>query len=260
MAIAFFDAAGTASAAGIFIPRNNITGLLTDAELASSEPLNTKLSKFIVGFLTTSRDVLVANRANALALDTGLGLDVTKGAPSGTATGRFSQSFTASFSILINNSVNTIDVIPVPTFGSSNGKGVLLVTDAFPGAVAVASGAAVASAGVLIPNVDVDIYGAGSSTSVSDDMQSRKWFGANFRMFFDIAPLRASAVLSAITSKTFNALANATLPTNATAVTNPTTGINPADLNLIDTYTRSVLITVEYSLNETTQTYDVYIA
>jgi hypothetical protein len=251
MALQILEALGTAAAAGIFIPRDNLNGLINDTELDDATPLNTRLSKFLASFLTTLQARLAANRADSNSLATGLGFTVTKGNPIGSGAGRFSQAFFVTSTTVIDNSDSTIGVIPVPTAGTNNGKGVLPIADVFPDASAVASGGSISEAGILIPHTDVDVYGAETTTVVTNDVQSRKWFAAMFRMLFDTVPLRvAESVESAVTVKTLNDIAPFALPANATATTNPTTGLIESELPLLDIYT----------LDETTQTYDVRVA
>jgi hypothetical protein len=92
-------------------------------------------------------------------------------------------------------------------------------------------------------------------------MQSRQWFMAVIRYLFAEVPIRvANTTQSALITKTLNDLTPFVLPADATASTNPTTGIDPNDLNQLDIYVRPIQFTVQYLLNEVTQTFDVRVA
>lgn len=261
MTLQFLPEAGTATSAGIFIPRANLNGLTIDGELATNEPSDTKQCKFLAAFLSTFQTILTANRSDPNSLATGLGFTLAKGNPTGSGQGRFQQTFTATFTTVFDNTNNTAYPIPVPSAGTNNGKGVLLVTDIFPDALNVAAGGAISEAGVVIPHADVDLYGAETTTDVANDTQSRKWFASMFRMLFDSIPLRATGVtLSAVTVKTLNDITQYTLTESDTAATNPTTGLSSAELTMLDIYSRSIQFTIEYLIDETTQTFDVRVA
>lgn len=264
MTISFYPGVAAAADAGIFIPRNNLKGLLTDSELADAEPEILKQSKFLAAFLTTIVDTVTENRANPSALATALGFTATKGTPSGTSQGRFTQLFTMNWATVINHISNAIEVIPTPSSGTFNGVGRLRINDIFPNAAAIANGANTPGAGVLIANADVTLYGADDSTAVNNDDAGRKWFGAMFRYLFEAIPLRnttpANAVASALTARALGTVSNFTLPANATVTTNPTTGLAASELNRLDIYSRSCSFTIEYAINEATQTYEVFVA
>ncbi|MEG3437294.1 hypothetical protein V0288_09200 [Pannus brasiliensis CCIBt3594] len=261
MALQYLDAAGTATSAGIFIPRDNLNGLTANSELASGESTITKQCKFLAAFLATFQSTLAANRANSSSLATGLGFALTKGNPIGSGQGRFSQTFIATFTTVFDNTDNTAYPIPVPTAGTSNGKGILKITDIFPDALAVAASGAISEAGVVIPHTDVDMYGAESTTAVDNDTQSRKWFAAVFRMLFDTIPQREAGVTqSALTVKALNEITQYDLADSDTASTNPTTGLSSSELTMLDIYSRSIQFSIEYLINEVTQTFDVRVA
>jgi hypothetical protein len=260
MPIAYFDDAGTAASAGIFIPRDNIAGLIIASELAASEPEIKKQCKFLAGFLTTLQDAIETKRAIANSLVTALGFTVTKSNPAGVGVGIFSQAFTVNIAQVIDYSNQTFYPIPVPTSGTNTGRGVLKIIDVFPDAIAVASAGAISEAGILIPHSDINGYGSESTTDPTDDEESRKWFAAMGRYLFDQVPIRvANTTVSALTTKTLGAVAPFTLPTDALAASNPTTGLTPSEATVNDIYSRSIQFTIQYLLNETTQTFDVYV-
>lgn len=261
MPLVYVPSAGTASAAGIFIPRNNIAGLIADSELADSVETIAKDCKFLAGFLTTLQSTIAANRAITSSLITALGFTVTKGSPAGVESGVFNQAFTASVAHVIDYSNSTVYPIPVPTIGSNSGRGVLKITDVFPDAVSVASAGSIAEAGVLIPHTEVDAYGAVAATNPTNDTQSRQWFAAMLRYLFNEIPIRVTtpATPSALITKTLGAVTPFTLPADALASTNPSTGLDPTKVSVNDVYFRSLSFNIQYLLNETTQTFDVRI-
>jgi hypothetical protein len=138
------------------------------------------------------------------------------------------------------------------------GKGVLKITDVFPDAIAVASADTISEDGILISHTDVVAYGAETTTDPTSDSQSRKWFAAMSRYLFNIIPVRVpNTTPSAVTTKALGTVTPFTLPADALATTNPSTGLDPADATVNDVYSRSVQFTIQYLLNETTQTFDV---
>ena len=261
MPLVYVPNAGTASAAGIFIPRDNIAGLIADSELADSVQTIIKDCKFLAGFLATLESTIAANRAITDSLITALGFTVTKGNPIGVESGVFNQQFIASVAQVIDYSTSTFYPIPVPTSGSNSGRGVLKITDVFPDAVSVASAGAIAETGVLIPHTEVDAYGAVAATNPSNDTQSRQWFAAMLRYLFNEIPIRAATPTtpSALITKTLGTVSSFTLPADARASTNPSTGLDPTKISVNDVYLRSLSFNIQYLLNETTQTFDVQV-
>lgn len=259
MPLAYFSSSGTASAAGIFIPRDNIAGLITDSELAGSVDAIVKNCKFLTGFLTTLQSVIAANRSITGSLATALGFTITKGNPTGVQPGIFTQTFTTSVAQVVDYSTGTFYPIPVPTSGSNSGRGVLKITDVFPDAVSVASAASIAEAGVLIPHTEVDAYGAVTATNPTSDTQSRQWFAAMLRYLFNEIPIRVTTPVtpSALITKTLGTVSSFTLPADALSSTNPSTGLELNKTLVNDVYFRSLSFNIEYLLNETTQTFDV---
>lgn len=259
MPLVYVPSVGTATVAGIFIPRNNLSGLLTDSELADTEPKIKKDCKLLASFLTTLHATITDQRAIPSSLVTALGLTITKGTPSGVDLGIFNQLFTASIAQIVDYETSTFYPIPVPTSGSNSGKGILKITDIFPDAVSVAVAGSISEAGVLIPHADLDAYGAGTATNPTLDEQSRQWFAAMLRYLFNEIPIRTTtpATPSALITKTLGTVSSFTLPTDALALTNPTTGLDRAKTTVNDVYFRSLSFNIQYELNEQTQSYDV---
>ena len=259
MPLVYVPSAGTAPVAGIFIPRDNIAGLIADSELANDVDLIIKDCKFLTGFLTTLQSTIANNREQSSSLITALGFSLTKGTPAGVATNVFTQTFTASVATVVDYATNTLYPIPVPSTGSNSGRGVLKITDVFPDAVSVASAGAIAKAGVLVPHVELDAYGAVTATNPVNDTQSRQWFAAMLRYFFDEIPVRVAtpSTPSALISKTLGTITPFTLPNDAIVPINASTGLDPAKVSVNDVYFRPISFTVQYLLNETTQTFDV---
>ena len=261
MPLVYVPSAGTASAAGIFIPRDNIAGLIADSELADSVQAIVKNCKVLAGFLTALESTITANRAITGSLVTALGFTITKGNPTGVEPGVFTQTFTTSVAQVVDYSTSTFYPIPVPTSGSNSGRGILKITDVFPDAVSVASAGSIAEAGVLIPHTEVDAYGAATNTNPTNDTQSRQWFAAMLRYLFNEIPIRAAtpATPSALITKTLGTVSSFTLPADARASTNPSTGLDPTKISVNDVYLRSLSFNIQYLLNETTQTFDVQV-
>lgn len=259
MPLVFVPSAGTASADGIFIPRDNIAGLIDDSELANSVDAIVKNCKFLAGFLTTLQSTIAANRAITGSLVTALGFTVTKSTPVGVESGVFNQIFTASIAQVIDYSTSTFYPIPVPTSGSNSGRGVLKITDVFPDAVSVASAGAIAEAGILIPHTEIDAYGAVTATDLDNDTQSRQWFAAMLRYLFNEIPIRVTtpATPSALITKTLGTVTPFTLPADALASTNPSTALDSTKVSVNDVYFRPLSFGIQYLLNENTQTFDV---
>ena len=260
MPLIYVPSAGTASASGIFIPRDNIAGLIADSELATAEDKIKKDCKFLAGFLTTLQSTITANRAANNSLITALGFTITKGNPTGVESGVFNQTFTASIAQVIDYSTSTFYPIPVPVSGSNSGRGVLKITDVFPDAVSVASAGSIAEAGVLIPHTEVDAYGAAITTNPTNDTQSRQWFAAMLRYLFNEIPIRVNTNpenFSAVITKTLGTVTPFTLAADALASTNPSTGLDPTKVSLIDIYSRSVQFTIEFLLNEQFRRFEV---
>ena len=259
MPLIYVPSAGTASASGIFIPRDNIAGLIADSELATAEDKIKKDCKFLAGFLITLQSTITANRAVNGSLITALGFTVTKGNPTGVESGVFTQEFTASVAQVVDYSTSTFYPIPVPVNGSNSGRGVLKITDVFPDAVSVASAGSIAEAGILIPHTEVDAYGAATTTDPTNDTQSRQWFAAMLRYLFNEIPIRVTtpATPSALMTKTLGTVSAFNLASDALASTNPSTGLDPTKVSVNDVYFRALSFNIQYLLNETTQTFDV---
>ena len=262
MPLVYVPNAGTAPAAGIFIPRDNIAGLIADSELANDAETIIKDCKFLAGFLASLERTITANRAITGSLVTALGFTITKGNPIGVAPGVFTQTFTTSVAQVVDYSTSTFYPIPVPTSGSNSGRGVLTITDVFPDAVSVASAGSIAKAGVLIPHTEVDAYGAATNTNPANDTQSRQWFAAMLRYLFNEIPIRVNTdtgTFSAVITKTLGTVSSFTLPADARASTNPSTGLDPTKISVNDVYLRSLSFNIQYLLNETAQTFDVQV-
>ena len=261
MPLIYVPSAKPASTSGIFIPRDNVIGLVSDSELADSVETIKKDCKFLAGFLTTLQYTIAVNRATTNSIPTALGFTVTKGNPVGDDLGTFTQSFTASVAQIVDYSTSTFYPIPVPTTGSNSGRGVLKITDVFPDAVSVASAGAIAEAGILIPHSEIDAYGAVTATNPTNDTQSRQWFAAMLRYLFDLVSIRINntntEIFSALITKSLGTVNLFTLPADALATTNPLTGLGPTKVSVNDIYFRSLSFNIQYFLNETTQTFGV---
>ncbi|CAO5058574.1 SbsA Ig-like domain-containing protein [Microcystis aeruginosa] len=260
MSLIYFDTSGTASSAGIFIPRDNLAGFTANTELVASESTISKDCKFLAAFLTTLQSTITTNRATTSSLATALGFTISKGNPIGVQSNIFTQAFTASVAQVVDYSSSTFYPIPVPTSGSNSGRGVLKITDVFPDAVSVASAGSIAEAGVLIPHTEVDAYGAITATNPTNDTQSRQWFAAMLRYLFNEIPIRVNTNtenFSAVITKTLGTVSSFTLPTNALASTNPSTGLDPTKTIVNDFYSQTIQFNIEFLLNEQFRHFEV---
>ncbi|MCA2652900.1 choice-of-anchor R domain-containing protein [Microcystis sp. M061S2] len=243
----YYDQPGTASSAGVFIPRDNIAGLVEDEELNIYQPAIIKDCKFLSGFLITLESSVFVNTA--------LGLSIEKSNLIGGAGGVFNQIFSINIAESVDYSTRIFYSIPTPIIGANVGLGALKIIDVFPSAASVSNQGAISTAGILIPHSELNFYGASSQNPNSD---SRQWFAAVIRYLFDKITIRENTTtepFSALIGKSLGNFNRFSLPTNALDSTNPTTGLNP--VKVIDTYSRIIEFNIQYALSEKTQTFDV---
>lgn len=243
----YYDQSGTASSAGIFIPRNNIAGLVDDEELNIYQPVIIKDCKFLSGFLTTLESSVFVNTA--------LGLSIEKSNLIGGAEGVFNQVFSINIAESVDYSTRSFYSIPIPIIGANVGLGALKIVDVFPGAVSVSNQEAISTSGILIPHSELTFYGASSQNPNND---SRQWFTAIIRYLFDKITIRENTTIepfSALIGKTLGNFNRFSLPTNALDSSNPTTGINSE--KVIDIYSRIIEFNIQYVLNEKNQNFEI---
>ncbi|MCA2716593.1 MAG: hypothetical protein IM485_02110, partial [Microcystis sp. M169S2] len=242
----YYDQPGTASSAGVFIPRDNIAGLVENEELNIYQPDIIRDCKFLSGFLTTLE--------SSVSFNTALGLSIEKSNPIGGAGGVFNQIFSINIAESVDYSTRIFYSIPTPIIGANVGLGALKIIDVFPNAASVSNQGAISTAGILIPHSELTFYGTNSQNPNSD---SRQWFAAVIRYLFDKITIRENTTnepFSALIGKTLGNFNRFSLPTNALDSSNPTTGLNPA--KVIDTYSRIIEFNIQYLLNEKNQSFE----
>lgn len=246
----YFDATGSAVADGVFIPVAALPGLTAD-ELATGDA--DKASKAILALVNTIYDVVSPGGFNKL------GFALTKANPTGTGDNLISQNYSVNIQYQVDHGANTLSQIPVPTAGTSQDIGKFAIADVFPTAVKVAAAASTGGAGILIPSADLAAYGAPAHASVNPatGQDNRDWFAALFNYLAIDAPLRTADTASALTARTRGSAAAFTLPATYTQATNPISGILTDDLGQLSFFSQSYSFTIQLSLNQGTQTFDV---
>lgn len=242
----YYDQSGTASSAGIFIPRDNIAGLVTNEELNGYQPAIIKDCKFLSGFLTILE--------SSAFVSTALGFSIEKSNLIGGAGGVFNQIFSINIAESVDYSTRTFYSIPTPIIGANVGLGGLKIVDVFPNAASVSNQGAISAAGILIPHSELTFYGVNSQNPNND---SRQWFAAVIRYLFDKITIRENTTIepfSALIGKTLGNFNRFSLPTNALDSSNPTTGLNSA--KVIDVYSRIFEFNIQYLLNEKNQSFE----
>lgn len=248
--IEVFEAAGNATAAGVFIPVSDLPGV-DAAELAAGETDAAKQSKILLSMMAAS---LVA-----VSAATPLGVTLTQGNNSNAGPNLIGLNYTLTWDKLADVSADSLSVIPLPTAGANAGTGGLAIVDAFPNAAKVAAAGAVAGAGVVVNDSAVLTYGAAAPT-VGAGEDNRKWFAAMFDHIADIDVREAGVTQSAITSAARGAIGSAAIPVDYYAAVDPVSNIAEADLPKLGLLTRSTTLQIQVELNQTTQSFDVVVS
>ncbi len=257
MAIEFFDSSvgsPSGASAGIFIPISDLPGVVA-TEFGSGVDAAIKHGKAYAGIFNQVFGVVSPGNFDKL------GIAVTKGIPSGTSNNTFTITYTLTGTYLNTVKDNTKQLLPIPTTGSNNGIGKFAIADVFTNAELVAADGAISGEGLLIPHTDLTEFGQNSAvTAIAAGQDNREWFAALYRWLSVYAAVRATGTTSAITAKSLGGTVGVTLGADATDATNPTTGILAADLPKADINSRQISFTVDFLLNQTTQTFDVNVA
>lgn len=248
----FHDAAGSATADGVFIPLTALFGL-TSAELADAEPGHLKLGKSVLAILEKIYQVMSPTAFNKL------GFTVSRANPTGAGANAINQNFGATAQKLLNFDTDTITQIPEPSTGANAGLGSFSIADIFPGAAVVAAAGAVGGAGIVIPTALLTSYSSLTHAGlvISGSSDNRDWMAALFDFMGNELPLRTATVASAIVATSASAIAAAAIPANFIQATDPISGIAPADVPRRGLVSRSYSFTIQQLLNPVTQTYDV---
>jgi hypothetical protein len=251
----FIDANTILSNTGVFIPVTDFYGI-TANELSNSTSPETLEGKVLTGVLTT-----LVGKTQGLFI---LGFpEISKVSPSGTTPNTMAQTFSVVIQSIVEVDNRAWSLIPLPFFGANAGVGGIAIRDIFPNAVLVSIANTVTSAskGILFEESFLNYFGAfqlpGSINSGNDN---RDLLYGLLNYFYGVFSVRSAATASAILSKVKGAVTSVTLPVTYTDATNPISGINSANLAIYDIYSRRVSFTVEYLLDDQTQTYDVNVA
>lgn len=248
LSIQYLAAAGNADFAGLWIPVTELPGLTAD-ELAIAESVPAKEGKTQLAFLN--------KLYLALASATKLGFTIAKQSPSGAGIDRITQSFSVTWQKLVNIRDAVTSVIPLPTTGANLGLGGFTIADVFPTAAKVAAAGAVSAAGIVISDTALAAFDAGLAYAVNTD--SRRYFIALVDYFASNATLRTATVESGATSLTLSNIGSTSIPTNFTQ-SDPLSGIIATDLPVLGIITRTTSFTIDLSLNQSTQKFDVRVA
>lgn len=252
MSFEYFDADGNAVADGVFLPVAALPGL-NASELAASEPAHLKLSKSIAAVVETIYTTLSPTNFNKL------GFTTSKASPAGAGTNLINQNYGFTTQKVLNFDTDTIGMIPEPATGTLNGLGSFSISDVFPSATKVAAGGATGGAGVLIPTTLLLAYSSltHAGITISGTSDNRDWFAALFDWFGNAAPVRDASTASAVTARSAGAPSATSIPTAFTQSTNPTSGILASEAPSRGLVSKSYSITIQYVLNQSTQTFDV---
>lgn len=249
-ALEYFSEAGTAVAAGVFIPVADLPGLLaTELETGDTD----KESKAILALLNTLYDIVSPPEFDSL------GWSVSKGNPQSSGPDIISQPYSAAIIYHADFSEGTLGQLPIPSAGANADVGKIGVEDIFENAAKVAAGGAVSGAGIVITSAALEGYGAPAHASldISEGEDNRDWFAALLNHIAIDSTLRTAQVASALTARTRgNAVGVAPVP-GWTAATNPTTDLVTADLATSSFLSVSYSFTVQLLLDQQTQTFDV---
>jgi hypothetical protein len=240
----FYGAAGTAAAAGIFIPIAALGGL-SAAELGIAVPAAEKTGKTVLAILEGFNSYLSNTTTPKL------GFTASKGNPAGTGVNRITQNYTFTSQILANAKSGLVTTLPVPF--STVGK--FSFADVFPGSTSVASGDAV-GVGVLIPTASLTPYRALNSadTTISGTSDNRWLVDALLGHLSKERDLRAATIPSAIINSSLSNFAASPIPASFTVANS---GIDFLEVDSLSILQRSYSLTLELELNQSTQTFDV---
>lgn len=253
LAIEYFDAAGVAAGAGVFIPLADLPSLQS-AELASALPTPAKEGRVMLALL---------NRINAVVSpDTfdKLGFAITKNAPDGVDTDIFNQSYSVSWQKLVDLNTDTVSAVPVPTTGANLGLGSFTIADIFPSAVKVEAAGAVASAGIVINTAGIALYSSLTQAALNVASDSRAWFSALCDHLTVDSVKRSATVASGVVSASPSTVTGSTIVAAFTALPDPTTGILAVDVPTRALINRTDSIVIQLQLNSLTESFDVLVA
>lgn len=254
MDIEYFSSGGTATAAGVFIPADNLAGVAS-GEFAGSDPLVLE-GKFVYGFLNP----LILAISTAIPL----GLTATKSGTGTSILNTYRENCTFVSQWIVDYADNSIYCIPLPTVGSFAGTGGLTLAQVFPECSLKSAGAAVSGEGALFPHTLAVTHGG--SIPSGTDVDARDWFQGSIAALCADLTVRSASVASAVGTKTNLSRIRATgasIPESYTApypVSNPLSGLDAANLAHLRLIQESLAIEYEFTIDPVTQTLEVRVA
>ena len=256
MSFEYFNAAGTATNAGVFIPLAALPGV-TSAELNPANPAAQLQGNAAFGLLKQIYNIISPSSFASL----GLSVANSESKP---AIGVTTRTYSLTAQYLSDIATQTIGQIPVAGSGTNAGVGKFAISDIFPGASLVAAAGSVLGAGIVIETAALNPYGAPLQASLNpaSGQDNRSWFAALFNWFVDggLSVRVAGTTTSAMTAAVRGTPSTASLPANATASSNPTTGVTASQLNQIILNQVSYTISLETIDNQTSDTFSVNVA
>jgi hypothetical protein len=243
--------AGTATAAGVFVPVTDIAGMSSGEITDTGATLEGKLA---YGFLNSFFSAI--STVNPLGFE-----DSDKTNPTGTGDNTYIEGIETVIQRLIDLRTGEISLPPLPLAGNFAGQGKLLLTDCWPNCEFIAAEGESAGAGVIIPNDWVSNYGGDIPATVDDD--GREWFGALILALASTLTVRTATVNSAVTfaqNLVTNRVTGALIPATWYNDTNPQARLTAADLPFVRLTQERIRIDYELITNPIVQTFEVNIA
>ncbi len=230
-----FTGAGNAAAAGVFIPVENLPGLLA-AEL-DDDNVERKVAYSLSTLLHTKLS----------ALPNLLGLSVSRPSPSGAAVDRINQQYSLTTQFMVNHASNSVSTIPLPV----SNAGRLTLEAALGAGVQIVAAAGAVGAGIVLPNSLVTGFG-GVVPGSTDAADARSWLAAVYHGMVT----GQDATNAAIVAATVSPAAGISPPANFTGV-NAITGIAAVDLPLRSFFSKTYSLTFQLALDQVAQTFDL---
>jgi hypothetical protein len=255
----FYAAAVTAGAgngvpAGIFFPRAELPGI-SAGEFADSEAENAKEAKAIFSLFAKTAKYQVDEEL------TPLGITTVRDPAEGVSAGIYTEALITTVQWMADFKTGSIQMLPIPTTGTSDGVGAFAIEDVFPNAVIVAALGAISGEGVLVPFSELERHAVPTLTDISAGEDNRIFFAGLASLAVEKANLRSLSVSSAITAKSKSATPQGVnLTTTQLNAINPTVGLTEADRPTISVFRHTYTLTVERIDNIETEKVEVNVA
>lgn len=252
--LTFFDSSVSAGAsngvpAGLFLPISDLPGV-NAGEFGSGESQATKEGKAVLAYFVALEAYYSANSATLLGLSA-----VSAKASVSNVLDNF--TFTVQHQYVAKLSDGSFGQLPLPASGANSGIGGVAIADIFANAASVAAEGAISGEGFVIPYADLTDFGGSVPSAITAGEDNRDLLAAIDRGMGEVLTIRDASTASAVTQSTQTTAATFTLAAAATATTDPTTGIAASELDKIATTQMTTSYTVQVSLNQSAQTFDV---